>query len=100
MNEKRRVCPDIADAVELEAGASPRRPRGDGQRVACGAEAQQINHHQFAISVPPGMEEAVFRRPAHGERLFVLQHPQPIDALKDSRGQLVDFGVVEIGAAC
>src|SRR6202030_3644397 len=37
--------------------------------------------------------------PTHGKSFVALQHPQPIDTLKNGGSEFVDFSVVKIGAA-
>src|ERR1700686_1414991 len=99
MDENGRFGADVANAIEFENRPGPRRPSGGGQSVGCGAHTQKINHHVLAVTVPASFDEAVLRGPAHGKSLVALQHPQPIDTLKNRGGQLIYFGVVKISAA-
>src|ERR1700732_2925173 len=99
MDEEWRPGADIAYAIEFEGGPGPRRPGGWGQCVGFGTDTQKIKHHVLAIAVPAGFNEAVLGGPAHGKSTMALQHPEPIDTLKNRIGQLVYFSVVKIGAA-
>src|SRR5258708_10913444 len=63
------------------------------------AKAEQVDHHQFAVAVPPRLDEAALRFPAHRERIFSLQEPAPIHALVYLCGQVANLRVVKIRAA-
>ena len=49
--------------------------------------------------VPAGGDEARFGVPAHGEGFAAIEHPGPVDAVVELRGEVGDFGVVEVGAS-
>src|SRR5439155_395060 len=49
---------------------------------------QEINHHQFAVVFPSGVQKSRFRCPAHGQGRGAIEHPRPVDPLVDFRRQI------------
>src|SRR5271157_2314531 len=49
--------------------------------------------------LPTGVQEAGFRRPAHGESFAAVQHPRPVYALVNLRGEILDFLIGKILAS-
>src|SRR5882724_13104822 len=69
-------CPGIA--------AGPAAPRGSGQRISGGTQAQTINNHPFIITNPIAEPaEACCRLPAHRNGIGSARHEVPIHAVKD-----------------
>src|SRR5271167_1737580 len=64
-----------------------------------GADGEEIEHHQFAVVVPPCGDEAELGPPAHGEGLAAVEHPRPLDAVVELCGQTGDLWVLEVGAS-
>src|ERR1700734_823569 len=99
MNEKRGVGTDVMNAVEFERGSFPSVPRLRRQRVGRGAEAQQVHHHHFAVTVPAILQESAFGSPAMRQNASIFGEPVPIDAIKNFVRELVYLGIFEILAA-
>ena len=99
VDENRGKRANVVELLEFEFGAIPGVPGFRGNGVAFGAEAEKIHHHQLTVGVPSGFKEAAFRMPAVSESEIAIEHPVPIDAPDDLRGEILDFVVIEMAAA-
>src|SRR5271170_7786720 len=83
--------------------AGPGIPGLGGERVAVGADAQQVDHHKFRVTVPAEFDVAMLGSPALGEGELVgasaFEEPRPVHAVVDGGYELRDFRVGEVGSA-
>jgi len=63
-------------------------------------DGEEIHHHQLAVVVPARGDETGLGIPAHGKGLAAVEHPGPVDAVVELRGERGDLGVVEVSADC
>ena len=61
-------------------------------------DGEEVDHHELAVVVPAGGDEAGLGMPAHGKGLAAVKHPGPVDAVVELGGEGCDFGIVEVGA--
>ena len=64
--------------------------------MGSGSHAQQVHHHQLAVVVPAGVDEAHLGRPAVRQQRGVFGEPGPVDAIEDGMGKVADILVLEI----
>jgi len=60
-------------------------------------DGEEIHHHQLAVVVPARGDEAGLGIPAHGEGFAAVEHPRPVDAVIELRGERGDLGIIEVG---
>ena len=98
MREDRVVAGNEIDTLVVDDGPLPSLPGFGRNGMRGGADGKQIDHHQLAVVRPARVEESALGVPAHGKRLAAVQHPGPIDALVNLRGQVLNFRIVEVRA--
>src|ERR1700734_3079225 len=81
MNKERIVSADVG--VWSEINLRPREivPMIRRYRMLWRADGEKVHHHQLAIVVPTGINEARIGAPAFGKCLAGVEHPRPLDAL-------------------
>ncbi len=99
MHEERSIRPNEAQPVEFKPRTFPGIPALFRQGMRSGTEAEQVDHHQFAVAVPPRVEETALWLPTHRECFFPLQKPVPIHAIVKLGGQVANLGIVKIATA-
>ena len=98
MGEDRVVAADIGEVLVMNDGAGPVFPVFAGYGMRGRADGQQIDHHEFAEVGPSRIEKAATRVPSHRECFAAVQHPRPVDAFVNLRGERLDFRIVEVCA--
>src|SRR5580698_4888132 len=96
MSEERIVSADVGVSLKTDGWAREGVPGTCRDWKSRRANGEQVNHHQFAVSVPPGGQEAALRSPPHRECGAAIEHPWPVHALVDLRGQVLDLRILEI----
>jgi len=99
VNEERVVAADIGVRAELHLWAGEAVPVVGRNGVRWRTDGQEIEHQQFAVVVPSGVDETDIGTPGFGECVPHVEHPGPLDAVIELRGEVSDLGVVEMGAA-
>src|SRR6266404_9331879 len=99
MSKQRIVAGNIFESLKLHGGTRPCLPRFARNRMRRRTNGKQVNHHEFAVVVPPSIQETAARLPSHGERFAAIKHPRPIDALVDCGREILNLGIIEILAS-
>ena len=89
VGEERIVPGDVLQPLILDHGPRPGFPGVGGYGVGRRPNREQVDHHELAVVLPAGGEEATFRIPAHGERLAAIEHPRPVNAFVDLRREVL-----------
>jgi len=98
MDEEWIASADVGIRAEGHGRAGEGAPRICGDGVGGRTDGEEVHHHQFAVVVPTGGDEAGFGTPAHGEGLAAVEHPGPVDAIVELSGERSNLGIVEIRA--
>ena len=98
MRKERIVAADVVEAGVVDDGTREADPALRRHRMSRRTDREQVDHHQLAIVVPARFEKARVRLPAHGEGLAAIEHPWPVHALIDRRGQLLNPRVLKVPA--
>src|SRR5271168_1762952 len=99
MNKEWSVGADITNTVELKDSSFPGIPSLRRKDMGRRTQAQEIQHHHFAVAVPAILQETTFGSPAMGKDAGIFGKPVPIDTIKNLVGELAYFGMLEILAA-
>ena len=99
MDEERIAAGDEVEGAIADFGAGEGVPGAGWDGVSAGADGEEVEHHELAVVVPAGIDEACGGVPAHGEGGAAVEHPGPLDALVEAGGEVLDTTVVEVGAA-
>src|SRR5947209_8779870 len=101
VNEQRSVeIRDVSQTLVCEGWTSEYVPGGGCDWIRGRADRQKVEHHQFAVSIPARRDEAVLGRPSHREGWSAVQHPRPVNAVVNLRGEVLDLSVPKILTAC
>src|ERR1700679_3025295 len=63
------------------------------------SQTQQVHHHQFAVIIPAGRQEADFSGPAMRQQRSVFREPGPIDAAEETGCKFYYFRMAKVLAA-
>ena len=98
VDEEGIFAADVGVRAEGHGGAREGAPGVGRDGMGRRTDGEEIEHHQFGVVVPASGDEAGFGTPAHGEGFAAVEHPGPVDAVVELRGEVGDFGIVEVGA--
>src|ERR1700691_2177127 len=93
MHKQRGERTDIANTLKFEFRALPCVPGLSGQGMRKRSQAEEIDHHHFAVVVPAIGQKNEFGGPAMRQERGVFGQPAPIDSVKDFVGQKADIGM-------
>src|SRR6266404_3277113 len=96
MSKQWIVPGNIFEFLKLHSRTRPRLPRFARNRMHRRTNGEQVNHHEFAIVVPPSTQETAAWFPSHGERFAAIKHPRPIHTLVDRRCEILDLAIIEM----
>ena len=81
---------DVGVWAEGHAGAREGVPGVGRHGMGRRADGEKVEHHQLGVVVPASRDEADLGPPAHGEGLAAVEHPGPVDAVVELRGEVGD----------
>src|SRR6266404_6593669 len=99
MSKQRIVAGNIFEFLKLHGRTRPRLPCLARNRMRRRTNGKQVNDHEFAVVVPPSIQETAAWFPSHGERFAAIKHPRPIHALVDRGCEILDLGIIEMLAS-